>query len=131
MGWPGVLAEQDADILIVTLDEERGWRFVWTLPSDFVKGLTICVKRIGLSQDQISADYNCGLASAEAAQDALQAVMNCRNGWVPDVTFLCAGGATPKFFVEMTKEDSARGWMCRIWDGHGRPWCVFPFSRIS
>jgi len=41
--------------------------------------------------------------------------MDGHDGRVPDATFLCAGGATPKFFVEMTKEDLVRGLDMSYW----------------
>ena len=55
------------------------------------------------------------MTTAEGAREALQAVMNGHDGQVPDATFLCAGGATPKFFVEMTEEDLVRGLDMSFW----------------
>lgn len=59
--------------------------------------------------------YDYDLTTAEGAREALQAVMDGHDGLVPEATFLCAGAAAPKFFVEMTKEELVRGLEMTYW----------------
>jgi 3-dehydrosphinganine reductase len=44
------------------------------------------------------------LGSQQAALDALEAACEPHGGQTPDAIFLCAGKATPGFFIEQTEE---------------------------
>ncbi|KAG8898172.1 3-dehydrosphinganine reductase [Tulasnella sp. 403] len=68
-----------------------------------------------VSPSQQLAWYSYPLNTHEGSAAALEAACAPYDGQVPDAAFLCAGAATPKFFVEMTEQDLKKGMEDGYW----------------
>jgi 3-dehydrosphinganine reductase len=53
--------------------------------------------------------YSFSLGTQEGAVNALEAACVPHGGQTPDAVFLCAGKATPGFFIEQTEESMRKG----------------------
>ncbi|KAF9016446.1 oxidoreductase [Hymenopellis radicata] len=67
------------------------------------------------SADQKIHAYSYSLFTAKESTDALNAACVPFDGKAPDAIIACAGGAHPKFFVEMTEEDLDHGMKESYW----------------
>ncbi|KDQ50617.1 hypothetical protein JAAARDRAFT_164666 [Jaapia argillacea MUCL 33604] len=74
--------------------------------------------------DQIFRSFSFDLCSAEGAEAALDAVVADHEGLTPDAIFLCAGVATPRFFVESTAKDLIDGMNLGYWTEAWTSWAV-------
>ncbi|ODN73136.1 hypothetical protein L202_07702 [Cryptococcus amylolentus CBS 6039] len=86
------LVKQGAHMTIVARDAERGERIVKELQA------------LGKSS-QIIQFISADLSSADESDRALRDALVPHQGLAPEYTFLCAGFAQPKYFVEYTKEE--------------------------
>jgi 3-dehydrosphinganine reductase len=55
------------------------------------------------------------LSTQSAATEALEAACQPHAGQSPDAVFLCAGKATPGFFIEQTEESMRKGMEDTYW----------------
>jgi 3-dehydrosphinganine reductase len=65
--------------------------------------------------NQILRSYSYSLGTESGAADALEAACEPHGGQTPDAVFLCAGKATPGFFVEQTEESMRKGMDDSYW----------------
>lgn len=106
-----LLAERRASVSVVegliAVRDKLEVRIIIINRPQIVQGLTDGTKDVRKSQDQRFVVYHYDLTLAEAGDDPLEVVIPEGHGrrMPPDATFLCAGGATPKLLVEMTKEE--------------------------
>jgi 3-dehydrosphinganine reductase len=68
-----------------------------------------------VNPNQILKSYSFPLDKKEAAADALEAACVPHGGQTPDAVFLCAGRATPGFFIEQTEESMRKGMDDTYW----------------
>jgi len=87
-----LLTKRGADVSIVARDEEKLQKALAQLEASRV------------NPNQILRSYSFSLVSQQAAMDALEAACEPHGGQTPDAVFLCAGKATPGFFIEQTEE---------------------------
>ncbi|EPQ55592.1 oxidoreductase [Gloeophyllum trabeum ATCC 11539] len=76
------------------------------------------------SPDQIFRSFSADLRGAAGANAALDAITEVHDGRTPDAIFLCAGVATPRFFVESTEQDLASGMDLGYWTEAWTAWAV-------
>lgn len=65
--------------------------------------------------NQILRSYSYSLGTEKGAADALEAACEPHGGQTPDAFFLCAGRATPGFFLEQTEESMRKGMDDTYW----------------
>ncbi|KAH9977903.1 oxidoreductase [Lactifluus volemus] len=68
-----------------------------------------------VNPNQILKSYSFSLGTKEAAAEALEAACEPHGGQTPDAVFLCAGKATPGFFIEQTEESMRSGMDDTYW----------------
>ena len=68
-----------------------------------------------VNPNQIIRAYSYSLGTEKGAADALEASCEPHGGQTPDAVFLCAGRATPGFFVEQTEESMRKGMDDTYW----------------
>jgi len=68
-----------------------------------------------VNPNQILKSYSYSLDTQKAAADALEAACLSHAGQSPDAVFLCAGKATPGFFIEQTEESMRKGMDDTYW----------------
>ncbi|KAH8828168.1 oxidoreductase [Flagelloscypha sp. PMI_526] len=98
-----LLAEKGAHVSIVARDKEK---LVQTIEA---------LKKARLSESQKFHSYSFSLDSASASAQALNEACQPFGGHAPDAVFLCAGTATPGFFVEETEESLKKGMEDNYW----------------
>jgi len=70
-----------------------------------------------VNPNQILRSYSFSLTSQQAAMEALDTACEPHGGQTPDAVFLCAGKATPGFFIEQTEESLRRSMDETYWLG--------------
>ncbi|SJL14410.1 related to 3-ketosphinganine reductase [Armillaria ostoyae] len=65
--------------------------------------------------DQILASYSFSVTESESATAALDAASEPHGGRCPDALFLCAGGPSPKFFLEQDETSMKKGMDDAYW----------------
>lgn len=98
-----LLAKRGADVSIVARNEEN------------LKKAVAQLEAVRVNPNQILKAYSFSLGSQEAAVDALEAACLAHGGQSPDAVFLCAGKATPGFFIEETEESMRKGMDNTYW----------------
>ncbi|KAK7470577.1 3-dehydrosphinganine reductase [Stygiomarasmius scandens] len=73
------------------------------------------LQKARVSPNQVIAAHSFSLTKAKPSEDALEAVTQSFGGSLPDAAFLCAGAATPGFFVEQSGDDLGRGMDNAYW----------------
>ncbi|KAI9512240.1 oxidoreductase [Russula earlei] len=68
-----------------------------------------------VNPNQILRAYSYSLGTLGGATDALEAACVPHGGQTPDAVFLCAGKATPGFFIEQTEESLRKGMDDTYW----------------
>ncbi|KAI9466678.1 oxidoreductase [Lactarius psammicola] len=98
-----LLTKRGADVSIVARNEENLKRAVAQLEA------------VRVNPNQILKAYSFSLGTQKAAVDALEAACLGHGGQTPDAVFLCAGKATPGFFIEETEESMRAGMDNTYW----------------
>lgn len=68
-----------------------------------------------MTPNQVLKAYSFSLDDPGAAERAMEAACVPHGGQCPDAVFLCAGKATPGFFVEQNAESMKRGMDSTYW----------------
>ncbi|KZT21779.1 oxidoreductase [Neolentinus lepideus HHB14362 ss-1] len=105
-----ILASRGAHVSIVARGQQR--------LEEAVKQIEACT--CAWIINHFSAD----LRTAAGANAALDAISEAHGGRSPDALFLCAGVATPRFFVESTQDDLTKGMDLGYWTEAWTAWAV-------
>jgi len=92
-----LLTKRGADVSIVARNEEN------------LKKALAQLEASRANPNQILRAYSFSLGTQENAANALEAACVPHGGQTPDAVFLCAGKATPGFFIEQTEESMRKG----------------------
>ncbi|KAH9007173.1 oxidoreductase [Lactarius hatsudake] len=98
-----LLTKRGADVSIVARNEET------------LKRAMAQLEAVRVNPNQILKAYSFSLGTQKAAVDALEAACLAHGGQTPDAVFLCAGKATPGFFIEETEESMRKGMDNTYW----------------
>jgi 3-dehydrosphinganine reductase len=98
-----ILTKRGADVSIVARNEEN------------LKKALEQLEAARVNPNQILKTYSYSLDTQKAATDALEAACLPHAGQSPDTVFLCAGKATPGFFIEQTEETMRKGMDNTYW----------------
>jgi 3-dehydrosphinganine reductase len=98
-----LLTKRGADVSIVARNEEN------------LKRAMAQLEAVRVNPNQILKSYSFSLGTQQAAVDALEAACLAHGGQTPDAVFLCAGKATPGFFIEETEESMREGMDGTYW----------------
>jgi 3-dehydrosphinganine reductase len=98
-----LLTKRGADVSIVARNEEN------------LKKALEQLEAARINPNQILKSYSYSLDTQKAAADALEAACLPHAGQSPDTVFLCAGKATPGFFIEQTEETMRKGMDNTYW----------------
>jgi len=98
-----LLTRRGADVSIVARNEEN------------LKKAMAQLEAARVTPNQILNAYPFSLGTQKAAVDALEAASLAHGGQTPDAVFLCAGKATPGFFIEETEESMREGMDNTYW----------------
>lgn len=98
-----LLTKRGADVSIVARSEENLRKALAQLEASRA------------NPNQILRSYSYSLGTESGAADALEAACEPHGGQTPDAVFLCAGRATPGFFVEQTEESMRKGMDDTYW----------------
>ncbi|KAH9180051.1 oxidoreductase [Lactarius sanguifluus] len=98
-----LLTKRGADVSIVARNEET------------LKKAMAQLEAVRVNPNQILKAYSFSLGTQKAAVDALEAACLAHGGQTPDAVFLCAGKATPGFFIEETEESMRKGMDNTYW----------------
>ncbi|KAJ4478179.1 oxidoreductase [Lentinula aciculospora] len=97
------LIKRGAHVTIVARNEER-------LANALAK-----LEGFRQNPDQIIRSYSFSLTDADASKSALEAASKDHGGKYPDAVFMCAGAATPGFFVEEDAQSMQKGMDNTYW----------------
>ncbi|TFK50618.1 oxidoreductase [Heliocybe sulcata] len=114
-----VLASRGAHVSIVARGQQRLEDAVKQ-----IKAHAACHQEKRQNSEQIISSFSADLCTAAGANAALDAISEAHDGRAPDAIFLCAGVATPRFFVESTEEDLAKGMDLGYWTEAWTAWAV-------
>lgn len=84
-----------------------------------------------VTPNQVLKSYSYSLNTCDAASEALEAACEPHGGETPDAVFLCAGAATPGFFVEQTEESMKKGMDNTYWLAAWSAMVCSPFSIVA
>ncbi|KAH9045524.1 oxidoreductase [Lactarius pseudohatsudake] len=98
-----LLTIRGADVSIVARNEEN------------LKKALEQLEAARVNPNQILKSYSYALDTQKAASEALEAACLPHAGQSPDTVFLCAGKATPGFFIEETEETMRKGMDNSYW----------------
>ncbi|KAI9448374.1 oxidoreductase [Lactarius indigo] len=98
-----LLTKRGADVSIVARNEEN------------LKRAMAQLEAVRVNPNQILRAYSFSLGTQNAAIDALEAACLAHGGQTPEAVFLCAGKATPGFFIEETEESMRKGMDNAYW----------------
>ncbi|KAH8999453.1 oxidoreductase [Lactarius akahatsu] len=98
-----LLTKRGADVSIVARNEEN------------LKRAMAQLEAVRVNPNQILKAYSFSLGTQKAAVDALEAASLAHGGQTPDAVFLCAGKATPGFFIDETEESMRKGMDNTYW----------------
>ncbi|KAF8272547.1 oxidoreductase [Lactarius quietus] len=98
-----LLTKRGADVSIVARNEEN------------LKNALAKLEAARVNPNQILKSYSFALNTQTAATEALEAACLPHAGQSPDAVFLCAGKATPGFFIEQTEESMRDGMDNTYW----------------
>ncbi|KAH9062816.1 oxidoreductase [Lactarius vividus] len=98
-----LLTKRGADVSIVARNEEN------------LKKALEQLEAARVNPNQILKSYSYSLDTQKAASEALEAACLPHAGQSPDTVFLCAGKATPGFFIEETEETMRKGMDNSYW----------------
>ncbi|KAN0131424.1 3-dehydrosphinganine reductase [Lactarius tabidus] len=98
-----LLTKRGADVSIVARNEEN------------LKNALAQLEVARVNPNQILKSYSYSLSTQKAAVEALEAACEPHAGQSPDAVFLCAGKATPGFFIEQTEESMRNGMENSYW----------------
>ncbi|KAI0053009.1 oxidoreductase [Auriscalpium vulgare] len=98
-----LLTRKGADVSIVARNEEQ-----------LAKALAQ-LEAARVTPNQILKSYSYSLNTCTAAKEALEVACEPHGGETPDAVFLCAGKATPGFFIEETEESMKKGMDNTYW----------------
>ncbi|KAK0184833.1 oxidoreductase [Armillaria mellea] len=73
------------------------------------------IEKMRQTPDQILASYSFSVTESESAAAALDAASEPHGGRCPDALFLCAGGPSPKFFLEHDESSMKKGMDDAYW----------------
>lgn len=72
-------------------------------------------QKVRQTPNQVLRVYSFSLSEAKSSADALEAASEVHGGRHPDALFLCAGTATPGFFVEEDEASLRKGMDNAYW----------------
>ncbi|EIM88327.1 oxidoreductase [Stereum hirsutum FP-91666 SS1] len=98
-----LLTKKGADVSIVARNEEQLEKALEKL------------EEARITPNQVLKSYSFSLDDPGAAERAMEAACVPHGGQCPDAVFLCAGKATPGFFVEQDAETMKRGMDSTYW----------------
>jgi 3-dehydrosphinganine reductase len=98
-----LLTKRGADVSIVARNEEN------------LRNALAQLEVARVNPNQILKSYSYSLSTQKAAVEALEAACQPHDGQSPDAVFLCAGKATPGFFIEQTEESMRNGMDNTYW----------------
>ncbi|THH15370.1 hypothetical protein EW146_g5096 [Bondarzewia mesenterica] len=98
-----LLTKQGADVSIVARNEEQ------------LEKALAQMEAARVNPNQVLRAYSYELNSASAARDSLEVACVPHGGQCPDAVFLCAGKATPAFFIEQDEETMRKGMDSTYW----------------
>lgn len=98
-----LLTKRGADVSIVARNEDN------------LRKALAQLEAARVNSNQILKSYSHSLDTQKAAADALEVACLPHAGQSPDAVFLCAGKATPGFFIEETEETMRKGMDNTYW----------------
>jgi len=110
-----ILAKEGAHVSIVARRQEK------------LDEAMIQIEKARQNPEQILQSFSFSLAAPEQSKKALESVCGTHDGQAPDAVFLCAGAATPKFFLEMTEEELMNGMSDGYWV---QAWTAWAASKM-
>lgn len=107
-----MLSSQGAHVSIVARDSEK------------LADALAEIEGVRQSKDQIHQAFSFSLFTADDSRAALDAAAAKHGGVPPDIVFLCAGKAIPRFFVEYTEAELVDGMNYGYWVQAWTAWIV-------
>lgn len=116
------LTKRGADVSIVARDEEKLAKALEQLEVRYVHDahhechlIHFNPQAARQTPNQVLRSYSYSLTESASSSAALEAACASHGGRAPDAVFLCAGSATPGFFVELSAEEMESGMNQAYW----------------